>query len=86
MADFGDEYKKLSDERFKIYESYGWKAELCTIDQHNRIEELTKALRAIEEHYDMSHPIEPCSDCGGKRKASLNGICLNFKSCKLPKK
>lgn len=86
MADFGDEYRKLFAERQAVYNEYGFKAEYCTIEQHKKIEELTKALRAIEHHYDMLHPMEPCSDCGGKRKASLNGLCLNFKDCKLPKK
>jgi hypothetical protein len=86
MADFGDEYRKLSKQREELHIKNGYKCELRSDEDHKLIEEITAKLRQIREMYDSSHPMEGCPACGGVRKASLNGLCLNFKDCPLPKK
>lgn len=86
MADFGDEYRKLSKQREELFAKTNYRFELRSDEDHKLIEEITAKLRQIREMYDSSHPMEGCPACGGVRKASLNGLCLNFKDCPLPKK
>ena len=86
MADFGDEYRKLSSQREELYAKYNYRYELRSEEDQKLVDELTERLSKIREVYDLSNPMEGCPACGGKRKASLNGLCLNFKDCPLPKK
>lgn len=73
---FGEEYVKLSNELNELNEKYN-------IDENNlkMRKEISKKMNQIITEYDSNNIIEPCPRCGGERKASIDGICVNVGNC-----
>lgn len=38
-------------------------------------------IQELNDAYDKLHPLDPCSECGQKRKAHLSAQCMNIGSC-----
>ena len=82
-----DEYYKMTrhllDEAVSINRKYDFSHVGRSEQDEARSKQLWAEMERVREDFDAKHPLPQCPECGGERKASLDGVCTNWDECSL---
>lgn len=80
---FGEEYVRILNEVSDLNQKFNFGKDERPVEVEQYRQKLWDRMRQIVVEYDQAHPLDPCPVCGGERKVSLAGVCLNIGKCRL---